>query len=222
MRRATQLLIVHFLWSAQCPYHPAQCEDITSSLGYSLVMRVLLVSIFVISVGCASGQIDAQYPDGGTIISDTMGGRMVSGGECSPGERRCSSEAKTQTCRDDGTWATPRSCVRAMCVEGVCKRDAADCADACSPGAQQCVPPTGIQDCRRGDDGCGQWTEATACPNNLVCDPRQNKCVEESCQSVCTIDNTQCSGQDVMTCIRQGECPMGRTHAMSKRADLFG
>ena len=165
-------------------------------------MNKLCIALMVGLVGCASGEIQQSTVDGTYIESGNLDGGLPSGAECQPGERRCQGTVKTQTCRDNGTWAVPRNCVRAMCVEGVCKRSQADCGPACTVGEQRCSGPSEIQTCRSGDNGCGEWAEPSACPMSQICDPGTNQCSAGTCDSVCTAGGTQCAGAQVMVCSR--------------------
>ncbi|MEE2788842.1 MAG: hypothetical protein VX589_16010 [Myxococcota bacterium] len=168
-------------------------------------MKVFCVISIVVLSGCAAGELQDVSVDG-AIIGERSDGGLPTMGECQPGERQCQGLVKTQTCRDNGTWAVPRNCVRAMCVEGVCKRNQSECGTACTVGEQRCSGPTERQTCREGDNGCGAWEAPTMCPAGQVCDPISNMCASSVCDSVCTVGATQCAGTQVMVCERMDNC----------------
>ena len=56
------------------------------------------------------------------------------------------------------------------------------CEGSCVEGDRRCSPE-GIQNCERGDDGCGTWSMPQPCPAGTVCEGEV--CQPTECQDAC-------------------------------------
>jgi hypothetical protein len=159
-------------------------------------MRSVTLFLFVGLTSCVGGEL-AGGVDGGPSPGNG------NDGECSPGERRCLGDSKTQRCSDAGQWSVPRNCVNGRCNEGVCTRS---CEGACTPGQSQCTP-SGLQTCARGATDCASWSPPVPCRGGDVCPEGGVSCVPERCQNQCENGALRCNGvAEYSECIQVGEC----------------
>ena len=94
------------------------------------------------------------------------------GGECVPGQTRCSSATAVETCDDQGQWGAATACQNA-CVGGACTGE-------CVPGATRCSSETQLQTCNEQ----GQFLARTTCPF---------ACVNGSCGGECVPGSGRCN-----------------------------
>ncbi|MCB9642725.1 MAG: hypothetical protein H6728_06575 [Myxococcales bacterium] len=144
-------------------------------------------------------------------------------GTCQDGEVRCEGE-KAQVCaKQPGLscpiWNTVQQCSgNQVCENGQCK-GTGGCTPACQKDEKRCVQNT-VQACEDpAGDGCFQWGTPTACGSGEIC--QQGNC-SKSCQNVCNVGETRCSGAGYQTCVKDVDsgcpiwgamvdCPSGQT-----------
>ena len=128
--------------------------------------------------------------------------------ECSvSGQRQCSGNGYQQCGNYDSDscleWGSVTNCgANEQCSNGSCN-PVHTCSDDCSASGQRRCAGNGVQECKRGSDGCLKWDGITSCGFNETC---SNGSCNSTCQNQCSSGDHQCSGNSGRTCNLNGNC----------------
>jgi len=153
-------------------------------IGVMFIMVLFIGVVFL--TGCSETAI-------GRNVNINRGG--VRAEECSPGERKCGTQAEcgnNYPCemfcepspRGEGIWELT-SCGEASCSEGMC--------EGCVRGSRVCFSDSVLSVCSEE----GSW-ESIECGGDEVC--REGRCSNRAC----TYNEVRCRGNAIQTCTRQG------------------
>ncbi|MCL2326184.1 MAG: hypothetical protein FWC40_06800, partial [Proteobacteria bacterium] len=117
---------------------------------------------------------------------------------CSLSQRTCDGNY-AMYCRHDyatgcNQWNVSEYCSD-RCAGGYCE---STCTDKCLAGETSC-DGNRVMACRLGSNGCTDWYVSRTCASSEVCS--MGECRPPCAGAVCTIGETQCEGERVVTCV---------------------
>jgi hypothetical protein len=147
-------------------------------------------------------------------VTCTTEGDCGCGCSCVANECKCTGAIPPSCATDDDCGPT---CLGLACVEGSCQqRLNPDCVDPCpSVGTQRCVG-NAVQQCEDVGGGCKQWSAATSCPQDQVCNNTGTQCITQGVQCTtnddcgcgcgCVGNECKCAGGLPPSCTTNDEC----------------
>jgi hypothetical protein len=138
-------------------------------------------------VACANGEVCSGGICGGHCTN-----------QCAAGSQQCSGAGfvvcvqSTGGCTD---WANPTQCPAGQtCSGGQCVQT---CQNQCTQGGTRCTTSGLVENCVMEASGCTDWTLGVACPAG-------QSCSGTSCASTCVPGQTQCNGNQALSCGSSG------------------